>query len=336
MKFLKIKDFFDNLEFKLTLKQLKSSEELVDVVFILNEEKIYARVKTDTRPQHIPIFESMLQDYNPFLVVSDYITPNAKKLLKNKGINYIDGFGNAFLNLNTLKLYVEQGNAKPIYNTHSDVFTQAGGQIIFQLLQNPENINLTQRKLAEISNVSLGSVSKIINGLFNEGFTVKWNSDKKYQLVKREELLDKWIILVNEKILPAHKIGQFSFSKQGHFMIRETDSNYETKWGRESGAALGGESGAAILTNYLNPEKYSLFTNRSKTDLIKNYRLIPDDNGEITAYQLFWQPGTSSFDFESNLTVHPLLIYAELMYSGNDRNIETAQIIYNEYIKPKL
>ncbi len=329
MKFYKIKEFFDNLEFRLTIKQLQHSEELVDVVFNLNEERVYARVKTDTRPQHISIFESIAKNYNPFLVVSNYITPNAKKLLKSKGINYIDGFGNAFLNLDNLKLYVEQGNAKPTYNAHSDVFTQAGGQVIFQLLQNPENINLTQRKLAEISKVSLGSVSKAINGLFNEGFTVQWNSDKKYQLVKREELLDKWIILVNEKVLPTYKIGKFSFSKKEPFLIRETDSNYETKWG--------GESGAKMITEYLNPEKHSLFTNRSKTELITNYRLIPDDDGEVTVYQLFWQLGTSNFNFEySDLTAHPLLIYAELMYSGKDRNIETAQIIYNEYIKPKL
>ncbi len=329
MEFFKIKEFFDNLEFRITLTQLKHIEGLVDIVLKLNEEKIYTRVKTDTRPQHIPIFESIAKDCYPFLVASDYITPKAKELLKSKGINYIDRYGNAFLNLKNLKIYVEQGNAKPIYKTHSEVFTQAGGQIIFQLLQNSENINLTQRKLAEISNVSLGSVSKTINGLFNEGYTVKWNSDKKYQLVRREELLNKWVTLVNEKILPAYEIGRFSFGKSGQFLIKDTDDNFETKWGTEAGAAM--------LTNYLNPEKYSLFTNRPKIDLIKEFRLIPAQDGEITVYQIFWKPRSSNFNSEdARVTAHPLLIYAELMYSGNDRNIETAQMICDEYIKPNL
>lgn len=329
MSIFKIKDFFDNLEFKIVLKQLKHNEGLIDFILKVNEEKIYTSVKTETRPQHIPIFESIAKDYDPFLVVSDYITPKTKEILKSKNINYIDRYGNAFLNLTSLKLYIEQGNAKPFYNKHSDVFTQAGGQIIFQLLQNSENINLTQRKLAKISNVSLGSVSKTINGLFNEGFTVKWNSDNKYQLVKLEELLDKWVTLVNEKILPVYKIGNFKFGKSGRFLIKETDNNFETKWG--------GEPGAAMLTNYLGPEKYSLFTNRPKTNLIKEFKLIPDQNGEVTVYQLFWKPESSDFNFENTrFTAHPLLIYAELMYSGNDRNIETAQIIYNEYIKPNL
>lgn len=34
--------------------------------------------------------------------------------------------------------------------------------------------------------------------------------------------------------------------------------------------------------------------------------------------------------------VDPLIIYAELIYSNNNRNIETAQILFNEYIKPNL
>jgi len=57
--------------------------------------------------------------------------------------------------------------------------------------------------------------------------------------------------------------------------------------------------------------------------------LLPNPNGEVAIYKPFWKN-------QENRTVSPLLIYAQLMYSGNDRNIETAKLIYDEYIKPNL
>ncbi len=325
--YMKSKDFLDALDIGLLIKQSTKNNELAETQFTVNGEAISVVTKRDTRPQHISLIERLATNIDNFLLVSDYITPNAKKELKKRSINYVDSFGNAFLNLKATKVYIEKGDAKPVFNQYSKVFTQAGGQILFQLLQDPEKINETYRRLAEISEVSLGSVSKFINGLQDEGYIVQWNNDKKYQLVKREELLEKWIILVNEKILPAYKIGTFRFGSQRNLVIKENVQGFETRWG--------GEPGAASITNYLNPTVYSLFTNRSKKDLIKSLRLIPDSNGEITVYNLFWKQGSVNYNYD-DVAVHPLLIYAELIYSGNERNVETAQILYNEYIAPKL
>lgn len=327
--FHKVKDFFSNLNFDIDIEKYQNQNgHLCTVVVKINKEKVYVDIRHEIRPNHTYPYINLSKNYSPLLVASDYITPNAKEFLKQNKINYIDSFGNVFLNLKNLKIYVEQGNAKPVYNKYSDVFTQAGGQILFHLLQDPGKINDTYRHLAEISNVSLGSVSKTINGLLNEGFAVKWSSDKKYQLVRREELLEKWVSLLNEKILPAYRIGTYSFSKN-RFEIIETDPEFETLWGSESGAAM--------LTSHLNPEKYSLFTNRPKQDLIKNYRLIPKEDGEITIYRPFWKQGSCCKGHEdSHVIAHPLLIYAELLYSKNDRNLETVKIIFDEYIKPNL
>ena len=62
---------------------------------------------------------------------------------------------------------------------------------------------------------------------------------------------------------------------------------------------------------------------------MKNYRLMPDKNGEIEVLYLFWKQ-------EDGKTVPPLLVYADLMLEGGKRNKETAEKIYNEYIKPNL
>jgi len=323
-----LNDFFEALGFNTEVFYLENIKDTGEKIYSIDGEQVFVEFKNEVRPQNISHFEKTRSQELPVLVASKYITPKAKETLKAKKINYIDSFGNAFLNLDNLKLYVEKNNAKPVYNEYSEVFTPSGGQILFHLLQNPELINATYRHLAEISKVSLGSVSKTINGLLNEDFAVKQNTEKKYQLVRREELLEKWVTLVNEKILPAHKIGNYIFINSEQFKINEIDPGIESCWG--------GEYGAKLITNYLNPSHYSLFTTE-KENLMRHFKMVPDSDGNISVYEPFWKPKSIEFQTTNGkIPVNTLLIYAELVYSGNDRNIETAKIIFDEYIKPNL
>lgn len=330
IEFYQIKDFFDNLDFKVEIENVYDQHAQSDIVITINGQKVYADAKTEVRPNNIAIFLGTAQHHHPnaYLVAAKYITPNSKESLRSNGINYIDGYGNVFLNLDNLKIFIEKGNAKPAYNVYSDVFTRAGGQILFQLLQKPELINATYEYLAEVSCVSLGTVSKTINGLLKEGFSVKWDKEKKYQLVKREELLEKWVTLFNEKILPTYKIGNYTSVASEEFKIKDINSKTESCWG--------GEYGAKLITNYLNPEKYSLFTTEKK-DIMQLFRLVPNKDGAISVYKAFWKPSSIElFKKNDEIPTNILLVYAELIYSGNDRNIETAKIIFDEHIKPNL
>ncbi|WP_293010711.1 type IV toxin-antitoxin system AbiEi family antitoxin [Mongoliibacter sp.] len=94
----------------------------------------------------------------------------------------------------------------------------------------------------------------------------------------------------------------------------------KTRWG--------GETGADLLTNYLRPEKFTLFTDLKKNDFIKGTRLMPDPNGEIEVYETFWEKGNAM-----ERCVPPLLVYADLIINGDKRSIEIAQRIYDRYIQ---
>lgn len=330
--FVFIQEFFDSLDFEIKVVYQNYNRPKGESLYLLNSEPVFIETKNEIRPQNIHVFEKHSNKEYPLLIASKYITPKSKKILKGKGINYIDSFGNAFINLTNLKVYTEQGNAKPYLSDTSIILTQSGGQILFQLLKNPENINETYRYLAHISNVSLGSVSNFMKGLIEEGFAVKWNNDQKYQLIKKEELLERWINVLNEKILPAHKIGNYTFSQSNKSNWKNQLLHPNLLWA--------GEPGAALLTNHLNPEVYSLFTILSKQKILVNLKLLPSDKGEISIYKPFWME-SSTMERAANYMsgkniVHPLLIYAQLMYSGNDRNLETANILYNEHVKPFL
>lgn len=92
----------------------------------------------------------------------------------------------------------------------------------------------------------------------------------------------------------------------------------------------GGEPAADLLTGNLNPEILTLYTTEDRMDIIKKYRLIPDNKGKILIRQ-FWKDKE-----EYKPTVPALLVYADLALQNDNRLIETAQKVYNEYLQANL
>ena len=64
---------------------------------------------------------------------------------------------------------------------------------------------------------------------------------------------------------------------------------------------------------------------------MKNYRLVPDINGNVKIFKKFWE----NEDVNNNV-VHPLLAYTDLINKGDRRCTETAQKIYDEYLQNKF
>ncbi len=316
----KLVDYFQQLDFDLNIKKISNAENNFDYNIMINDHPISVVMKNEIRPGALTVIDHLLPNDNTIVLAANYITPNAKAKLKSIKINYIDSFGNAYFDFKDLKIYVEKGNAKPITNSSNEIFTRSGAKLLFELLQNPESVNTTFRELSEKCSIALGSVSKIMKALGNEGFLVKVNS-KNSQLIKRGELLERWIPLVNEKVLPNYKLDTFQFGKTSQSEWKNTDETIQ--WA--------GEPAAALLTNYLNPEQFSLFTTLDKTEIIKNIGFLPNKNGNISIYRPFWKSENNDMK-----TVPTLLIYAQLMYQGSPRNIETANLLYNEFLQPNL
>jgi hypothetical protein len=55
----------------------------------------------------------------------------------------------------------------------------------------------------------------------------------------------------------------------------------------------------------------------------------PSTAGDIEILKPFWR---FDHEFAALGIAPPLLIYADLMATGDDRNIETAEVIYDKYL----
>jgi len=255
----------------------------------------------------------------PVILVANHILPKVKKELQLKNIPYIEKNGNIFLKQDNTYLLVDTNKpAATERKTGNRAFTKTGLKVVFHLLTHKEDINLPQRQLAEKTGVALGNIPQVIEGLKETGYLIPLKKGH-YLWEKRKELLERWINEYDTVLKP--KLSKERYTFQGNF--RDIRLNHAlTVWG--------GEPAADMLTNYLRPEKYMLYTKENRKNLMKNYRLVPQKDGEIEALEMFWN------NPDNQITAPPMLVYADLLLEGGKRNIKTAEKIFNEYIEPNL
>lgn len=295
-----------------------------ELSIIVNNQKIvlYADIKKEVKNHQVYNILNYKNKYVNFLLVAEKLYPKVKKELRENRVNYLEGNGNVYINTDNLLLYIDTNEVTKTQKEKGNrAFTKTGLKVIFQILLNPKLINQTQREIAEVTTVALGNIPLIINGLLETNLIVRLNKNE-YVINNYEDLLNKWIAEFEQTLKPT-------LFKQ-RFRFQNSNQNWRTVQLDTDKTVWGGEPAGDIITNHLRPEKFILYTKETTKDLIKNYKLFPDDDGEIGVYDMFWNN-----NYNTN-TAPNELVYTDLMITDDKRCIETAKLIFNEYIQPNL
>jgi len=302
----------------------------IDAIMTINagnkEVFVLVEVKRTVQPYQIDGFIRQAQDQHPLMVVAEQIYPGMKELLRENKIGYLDGAGNIYLQAGDQLIWIE--GRKPVKQKEpatNRAFTRVGLQAVFYLLQNPEAINDPYRKLAESTGAALGNIRHILEGLRTAGYILPVDK-KQARLIKRRPLRDRWIEGYRETLKPALHLGNFRLKDPNDFYDRDRliGKVEETVWG--------GEPAAETLTHHLQPGILTLYTRLAANLILREWKLIPDPKGNIQIYRRFWND--SEWDIQH--IAPPLLIYADLLMTGDPRNQETAALLHHEYLANEL
>lgn len=255
------------------------------------------------------------------------------KKLKVAGVQFIDTAGNAYLNRPPLYAYVS-GNKPPkeILNQASrvtHVFDAAGLKVIFGFLCDLELVNKSYRDIAARTDVALGTVSRVLASLKESGYLIDQGKKQGRVLVNRSRLLEKWVEAYPQKLRPKYLIGEF-VGEDPYWW-----KNFEIE---PSEALWGAEVAAAKYVDYLKPQAVTIYLfGNTENQFLANARMRKPvgDNSEksalVTIYRAFWNKSLISSIQQPGLA-HPLLVYADLISTGDSRNLETARMIYEQFI----
>lgn len=265
------------------------------------------------------------------LLITEYVGPDLADRLKAQDLQFADTAGNAFLHGPGLLVWVK--GSRPARTPEDDLrmdlrkrtaaraFEPAGVKILFALLCDPQLVNRPYREIADKAGVAHGTVGWVMAELPHRGYLQNFGPDAGGRKLKQvEHLLGEWAAAYARKLRPNLILGRYR-AKNPDWWIDFDPAKY--------GAVLGAEPAAAKITKHLRPHVITVYADTTPPRMLVDAGLRPDPEGKVEVARRFWH-------FETDNTkkgLAPLpLIYADLLATGDPRNIETAGLIRERYL----
>ena len=254
------------------------------------------------------------------LLVTRYVNPNMADRLKELEIPFLDTLGNAYLNHPPVFVYIK-GHAPQRFPRErpTRAFVPAGLRVVFALLCRRELAGAPFRTIAQTAHVALGTVAWVLGDLEGLGYLLDMGKQGR-RLMDKQRLLDRWVAAFPDQLRPKLVLGRYTAPDPRW---------WEKARLREFHAYWGAEPAAARLTGYLKPELVTVYIRDLPGRFLAANRLRADPKGNVEVLKAFWDPACDLTDPE---IVPPLLVYADLLTTGDPRNLETARRIYNEQL----
>jgi hypothetical protein len=264
---------------------------------------------------------------HPALLVTEHITPPMAETLRGQKQQFADAAGNAYLEAPGLRVMVI-GRKPPAAHANTNTsagkaYTTSGLKVMFALLCDPALANATQRAIAAGAGVALGSIPAVLADLQQAGHMAELKQGRRLAANKR--LLDEWSLTYARRLR----------AKTLRMTYEVKDFDTWQQWTIEAPAALwGGEPAAQLLVQYLRPGVLTLYAEKIPPRLLVAQRMIKVSQSVEGPRVLEWRkpfwgqlPAAPRPD-----TVHPVLVYADLLATGDARCIETARIVYDTHL----
>ncbi len=261
----------------------------------------------------------------PPLLVTEYVTPPLAEALRNHHQQFADAAGNMYLEGAGLLVYIVGQKPLPAAGGRArtgQMFTTNGLKVLFALLCAPELANRPHRAIAAAAGVALGAVPGVLRDLQEAGHLLVAEKNRRLNATKR--LLDEWAFAYAHRLRPKTKLGTYK---------APTFATWK-EWPIDPEQALwGGEPAANLLVRHLKPAVLTLYGEKLPPQLMIEQRLVlagPTEPPYLELRKPFW--GKTLKADAAETIVPPVLVYADLLATGDARCIETARMIHDAYL----
>ncbi|MBW3127291.1 type IV toxin-antitoxin system AbiEi family antitoxin [Hymenobacter profundi] len=265
----------------------------------------------------------------PWLLLLPYVTQEVGEELRRQGLCYADAAGNAWLHHPDADLFVLiQGQPKPKKSkpeadpAHGRAFRKSGLRVLFHLLTEPELFRQPYRAIATRTDTPVATVGLVMRDLIQQGYLL---DEEPRQLLRFDKLVRRWVEGYGDTLRPRLSTQRYRWATPDAATggWQQLPLGADTYWGGEPAAAL-------LLDGYLLPEFFTLYSTATRPALMRQLRLVPDPTGPVEVLAPF--DDRLNFTNPTSPCVPPLLVYADLLLSGDARNREVAEKLYARYI----
>jgi hypothetical protein len=261
------------------------------------------------------------------LLLAPHIRKQLAAKLEQSGINYLDRNGNCHVELGSLFIHVEGRSRGPVARIAKGL-RSAGYQVLFTYLAEPALINQTLRAVAALAGVSTQPVHDMKHRLLDEEYIVETKSSIKWIPRRRQDALNLWLHGYETTVRPSLVWGTFRTRDEPDKLEARLSTMFETvdvpefRWG--------GTSAGYRLTGHYRGSRTTVHVHSLPGDFRRQAKAVADPHGNLVLMnavgELNWQPERE--------TVHPLLVYSEMLNGRSERAREAAQEVLEKLILP--
>lgn len=246
--------------------------------------------------------------------------------LEQRRVNFIDRAGNCHLRLDAHVARLQGRRAHRAAPTDRALRAPAY-RVLFTLLVRPTLLSAPIRELASAAEVSPQTAADLRHRIFNQGIAVQARQQAHWLPERRNDALSWFLLGFTTALAPSLLVGRFRARERD---IDELERRIEPLLDAACTWRYGGGAAAMRLTGYYRGDQTTLYVQDPPTDLAARLTLVPDRNGPIAIMR---SPTAAAFDSPQPRSVHPLLVYADLLAQNDERAREVAGEVYDAFLK---
>lgn len=300
---------------------------------------VEAKTRIATRSQALQIIFQLQRSAGPnaaAAVFAEWIPQLVADEFRKAGIFYVDAQGNMFLRSPPSILVDIQGRKpdRPLKAEPGRLIEPGGLKVVHYLLTHPHAVGDPLRAIAKGAGVALGTAHAVRAELRRAQWLLP-AAGEKARFGDIKGLIELFVRGYALKLRPACVIGRFQHKRKAPQEILEGMA--QRLAGTAGKWAVTGGMAARELTRYLQPDTVTLFVDEQARWALGGEPMLRNDSGgNVTLLRL--PDPTFVADKTQGLwpLATPFLIYAELLQDGAQRELETAQMIYEGFIEPQV
>jgi len=262
-----------------------------------------------------------------WILLAPYVGAPLGEALEGRGINFVDRVGNCHVRIGDRHVARVQGRSAPKVPARSKEMRAPGYQVMFAFLAEPELVGRSQREIAEAAGTSRQPVVDLLARFVEEGIVVRHKRRHEWVRPPGAALLERWLVGYRDTLRPRLVVGSFR--------VPEREPAAIEAWleGQLDEVRYGGTAGGfRLVGHYRGPKTVVHLGPRSNKTRIRIKALAAEDGDVIWMRHV----GAISRRGETARTVHPLLIYGELMADPDPRAGELASLVRERFLRWSL
>lgn len=261
----------------------------------------------------------------PWILFAPYIPRPLGRYLAEHDANYVDLAGNHRLVLGQRYAAHVEGRTEQRAAEARRGLRVPGYQVLFTILAAPDLLNGTVRRLADAAGTGKTAAAETLRRLQDENLIGEARGRR--FLLEAKVVLERWIAGYATHVRPRLLLGTYHTQERDPAAL---ERHIEEVLGQGARWGFGGGAAAHRIGGPYRGERTVVHLEQAPIDLPKRLHAQRADGGPLV---LVRTPGRVAYDGVEPRTMHPLLVYTELLAAGEPRAREAATEIWHRHLE---